>query len=79
MSACLGLLRQRTVATAHIGRVRAHNARGRASKLIYWHPAGGRTVPGLPAKVADSAPKLIRPDILSLCIITSIPVIYGNK
>ena len=41
MSARLGLLRQRTLATAHIGRVRAHNARGRASKLIYWHPAGG--------------------------------------
>ena len=40
MSACLGLLRQRTLATAHIGRVRAHNARGRASKLIYWHRAG---------------------------------------
>ena len=61
MSACLGLLRQRTLATAHIGRVRAHNARGRASKLIYWHRAGARTVPGLPAKVADSAPRAHSP------------------
>jgi hypothetical protein len=41
MAACLGLSRQRTVATALIGRVRARNARGLARKLIYWHPAGG--------------------------------------